>query len=151
MTNRAGNKYDESEIRRAGKAPCAPEREPDMMDTPPIRIFSKLLECNQAAFLFFLCYSGRMENEVRQHFRFSGRVQGVGFRYTAQFEARSLSLSGWVKNCADGSVELEAQGDAGAIAALVKRLRDDRFIRIESTECHSMPLEPSERGFRICF
>lgn len=48
--------------------------------------------------------------EVRKHITFHGRVQGVGFRYTAKYLARSLNLSGWVKNEWDGTVTLEVQG-----------------------------------------
>ena len=51
--------------------------------------------------------------------RVSGRVQGVGFRYALRDEARRLGLSGWVRNCADGTVEALLQGDDEAVAALV--------------------------------
>ena len=44
-------------------------------------------------------------------FAVTGRVQGVGFRYSAASQAERLDLSGWVKNHADGSVEGIAQGD----------------------------------------
>ena len=40
-----------------------------------------------------------------------GRVQGVYFRATAQREARQLGLTGWVKNRADGSVEMVVEGE----------------------------------------
>ena len=46
---------------------------------------------------------------------FYGRVQGVGFRYTAYHIAQELSLSGWVKNEFDGTVLCEVQGDGAAI------------------------------------
>ena len=49
-------------------------------------------------------------NIIRKHFFFKGRVQGVGFRYRAQNAASLYSVTGWVKNLYDGSVEMEAQG-----------------------------------------
>ena len=49
----------------------------------------------------------------------TGRVQGVAFRASTVDEARERGLTGWVRNRADGSVELEAQGDDAAIAALL--------------------------------
>jgi acylphosphatase len=45
-----------------------------------------------------------------------GRVQGVGFRWFVQENARHLELSGWVRNATDGSVELEVEGNEAAIA-----------------------------------
>ena len=89
--------------------------------------------------------------EIRQYFRFTGHVQGVGFRSTAQSSARAFGLSGWVRNCANGSVEMEAQGPEGKIAAMLKSLRDNLFICIDKTECHTIPLLTGEQGFRIRF
>lgn len=49
----------------------------------------------------------------------TGHVQGVGFRAFTVEEAREHGLTGWVRNLADGSVELEAQGDAARVDALL--------------------------------
>lgn len=49
----------------------------------------------------------------------TGRVQGVAYRVSTVFEAYARDLTGWVRNLADGSVELEAQGDAAQVAALL--------------------------------
>jgi len=46
----------------------------------------------------------------RVHVFYSGRVQGVGFRYTAQDIAMRVGLKGWVKNLEDGRVEIVAEG-----------------------------------------
>ena len=44
---------------------------------------------------------------VRKHFKITGRVQGVGFRYRAKYAASGMGLTGWVRNEWDGSVEME--------------------------------------------
>lgn len=56
-------------------------------------------------------------------FLVTGLVQGVGFRYFVQREARRLHLRGWVRNRADGSVEALAAGSARALAAFAEALR----------------------------
>jgi DNA ligase D-like protein (predicted 3'-phosphoesterase) len=52
-----------------------------------------------------------------------GSVQGVGFRYATLRRARELGLSGWVRNGADGSVEVHAEGTESTLAELVAFLR----------------------------
>ena len=54
----------------------------------------------------------------RLHLLIRGRVQGVGFRYFVVQRARSLALSGWVRNRADGTVEVRAEGERPALEAL---------------------------------
>ncbi len=49
-------------------------------------------------------------NDIAKTVNFSGRVQGVGFRYTAQRIANRYELAGYVKNMPDGSVEMLLQG-----------------------------------------
>ena len=60
---------------------------------------------------------------TRHHLRISGRVQGVGFRYSMQKEAARLGLTGWVRNRRDGSVEALVQGHEEAVAALTEWAR----------------------------
>lgn len=52
------------------------------------------------------------------HVAVRGRVQGVGFRWFVRERARSLGLSGWVRNEPDGSVEVFAVGPDGELARL---------------------------------
>ena len=56
------------------------------------------------------------ENLIRKHYWFSGRVQGVGFRYRACYIASSLGVTGWVRNNWDDRVEMEAQGSRELLA-----------------------------------
>lgn len=55
--------------------------------------------------------------------RIRGRVQGVGFRYWTQDEARALGLSGWVRNEPDGSVTALIAGRSDAVGAMLEKLR----------------------------
>lgn len=52
-----------------------------------------------------------------------GQVQGVGFRYSTQHEAKRLGLTGYARNLEDGSVEVLACGDAGQVEQLLTWLR----------------------------
>lgn len=82
-------------------------------------------------------------------FRVSGRVQGVFFRQSTADTARRLGLDGWVRNCADGSVEGHAQGAADALEALRRWLHEGppaaRVERVEWAESSETP----GRGFAI--
>jgi acylphosphatase len=60
---------------------------------------------------------------VARHYRLTGRVQGVGFRFFTERTARLEGLTGWVRNTEDGSVEVFAEGDAEAIARFEAKLR----------------------------
>lgn len=86
--------------------------------------------------------------EVRKHFVFSGRVQGVGFRYTAKYLAQSLGLTGWVKNEWDGTVTMEAQGREQMINKLLVGLNQGQFITIEWIDTKEIPVE-QESSFRV--
>jgi acylphosphatase len=56
--------------------------------------------------------------------RITGRVQGVGYRYWTEEEARDLALSGWVRNRRDGSVEALFTGAAGSVAEMLGRCHE---------------------------
>ena len=53
----------------------------------------------------------------------TGRVQGVFFRAWAKEQADRLGVGGWVRNCADGSVEALVAGDRDAVEAMIERMR----------------------------
>ncbi len=58
-----------------------------------------------------------------RHYLISGRVQGVGYRRFAEKQSRQLKLGGWVRNLADGRVELVAEGEPQRLAILEAALR----------------------------
>ena len=60
----------------------------------------------------------------RVHARVKGRVQGVGFRDFTDRSAAALKVTGWVRNLADGDVELVAEGTAGALRALLEKVSE---------------------------
>jgi acylphosphatase len=68
---------------------------------------------------------------IRRTSHFSGRVQGVGFRYTAQQAARDFKVTGYVRNMPDGRVELVAEGDEDEINLLLQLIaqRMEGFIK----------------------
>lgn len=88
-------------------------------------------------------------NIIRKHFFFKGRVQGVGFRYRAQNAASLYSVTGWVKNLYDGSVEMEAQGTEEDIDKVVQALQDSCYIVINDMYVADRQPDPHETSFRI--
>ncbi len=83
----------------------------------------------------------------RKHILFSGRVQGVGFRYHATILAQLFGCSGWVRNLGDGDVEMEIQGSVDAIEAFLSKIgKNDGYIRIDSIQTHDIP-EETDHGF----
>ena len=74
-------------------------------------------------------YINAMKQQVRVYY--SGKVQGVGFRYAAEEIARDLGLNGWVKNLPDGRVEVVAEADEEVLKDFLATIngRFSSFIR----------------------
>lgn len=79
--------------------------------------------------------------EIRKRIIFHGRVQGVGFRYTAKHLANSLGITGWVKNEWDGTVIMEVQGRETLINELLKGINRNLFIDIEWMDSEEISVE----------
>jgi acylphosphatase len=60
----------------------------------------------------------------RLHIYYSGRVQGVGFRYTVKSVSAGFEVMGTVRNLMDGRVELVAEGDPAELEAFAAAIRD---------------------------
>ena len=87
-------------------------------------------------------------SELRKRIVFHGRVQGVGFRYTAKYLAQSMGLTGWVKNEYDGTVLMEVQGREPLIFKLMEGLNNRMYIQIDWIDSKDISVK-EERGFRV--
>ena len=88
-------------------------------------------------------YGKKVDNmaEVRKRMIFHGRVQGVGFRYTAKYLAQSMKLTGWVRNDPNGTVTMEIQGRITLIHKVMEGLNRSNFINIEWIDSEDIPIE----------
>jgi acylphosphatase len=86
----------------------------------------------------------------RAHIFYTGRVQGVGFRYTVRTTAMGFDVTGTVKNLPDGRVELLAEGEKAELEAFLQAIRDSEvgsFIRQETATWSEAKAD--FRGFEI--
>jgi len=88
--------------------------------------------------------------QIQIHAWVSGLVQGVSFRYHTREQARRLGLTGWVRNRADGRVELVAEGNPASLQALLDWCRrGPSGALVDAVEHREMPAEGSFSDFRI--
>ena len=87
---------------------------------------------------------------TRKHVFVSGKVQGVGFRWSARDYASKLGLTGWVRNLPDRRVELCFQGEQGAVNEMEDwcRIGASRF-RVTGIAVSEVALVEGETGFEI--
>jgi acylphosphatase len=79
--------------------------------------------------------SSSQKPTLARRFIVRGRVQGVGFRWFVEREAHTLGIAGWVRNNADGSVEVLAMGTSDQLIGLRSRLRNGpRAARVDDVE-----------------
>jgi len=89
------------------------------------------------------------ETTIRRRLVVHGGVQGVGFRWSCAHEATALGVHGWVRNRADGTVEIAVEGPAGPVQRLVDWARHGpRHAHVERVEVTEQPVEGLD-GFRI--
>lgn len=86
---------------------------------------------------------------IRVHYMFYGSVQGVGFRYRAEYAAMRHRLTGWVRNNWNGAVEMEVQGDEDHIKAMVEEIGRGRFVEIRRIEKNMIPPVDHESSFTV--
>ena len=86
---------------------------------------------------------------VRRRVVVGGRVQGVGFRESCRRQAERLGLDGWVRNCADGTVEAVFEGPEDAVRAAVDWSREGpRWAAVRSVAVYDEEPE-GLAGFRV--
>jgi acylphosphatase len=79
---------------------------------------------------------------IARRVRVTGRVRGVFFRAWTRDEARRLGVTGWVRNCADGSVEAHVEGDETRVQALIERLNQGPpHARVDRIDVNEAPLD----------
>ena len=86
---------------------------------------------------------------IRRRLIFSGRVQGVGFRWRARQAADAVGATGWVRNDRGGTVRMELQGSEAQLDRVIDLLGRARWIRIDDIDAHRIPVETNERDFII--
>ena len=87
----------------------------------------------------------------RLHTYYSGSVQGVGFRFTAERIALSLDIMGWVKNLRDGRVEILCEGRESALKEFLAKLNNifKEYIHDCETEWDAATAEFGEFDIRF--
>ena len=82
---------------------------------------------------------------------FIGRVQGVGFRFTAHRAASRRQLTGFVRNVPDGTVEMLAQGRPEDIDDCIEDIKEYFAGYLRETRIEEIPPDPSYIDFKITF
>jgi acylphosphatase len=85
------------------------------------------------------------------HTYYSGRVQGVGFRFTAEDIAIELGVVGWVKNLRDGRVELVAEAEEDVLQEFLAKLRHYFSEYIRNEDINWLPATGEFKDFGIRF
>ena len=85
----------------------------------------------------------------RRTIHFSGRVQGVGFRYTVERAAAGRAIAGYVRNFPDGRVELVVEGSVPEIETLLADIRDRFANNISDVSTETAAATGEFDGFRI--
>ncbi len=89
------------------------------------------------------------EESITQRTLYSGRVQGVGFRWTVERFARGFPVTGFVRNLSDGRVELVASGTAETLNSLHAAIATHFASNITSVDSESVDNPENWEDFRI--
>jgi len=85
------------------------------------------------------------------HLLISGRVQGVGYRVSAYEKGQQLGLTGWVRNRADGRVEMQIQGEQAQLQQMIEWADNGpRFAEVKNIELLEQAISDEFNDFQIC-
>lgn len=84
---------------------------------------------------------------IRKRLRFTGHVQGVGFRYRAEHAAAMTGATGWVRNDPDGAVSMEIQATEEMIDRVIQIIEAGTYIRIDTIDAGTISIRQDERRF----
>lgn len=87
----------------------------------------------------------------RYQIKFTGVVQGVGFRYYSTQIANKHACTGWVKNLNDGSVLMEIQGSSESIKKVLEEINNIKHIIIDSIDQYPIDLIDNETSFTVSY
>ena len=82
---------------------------------------------------------------------FIGRVQGIGFRFTAFDIANRYNLTGMVRNLPNGTVEMLTQGRPDDIDDCIRDIKESFASYIRETKIEEIPINPEYKDFKITF
>ena len=88
---------------------------------------------------------------IAKFITFTGRVQGVGFRFTARRAAQRRQLTGYVRNIPNGSVEMLAQGRGEEIDDCIQDLKEYFSGYIKEAKIEEIPFDSNYTDFEITF
>jgi len=81
---------------------------------------------------------------------YEGNVQGVGFRWTVRDAAKGFDVTGWVRNLADGRVEMQVNGDESEVLAFIDAIKTSELAsHIRRQQESRLQIGPNVRGFEI--
>ena len=83
------------------------------------------------------------------HLYFTGTVQGVGFRFTVEDIANSLTVSGWAKNLRDRRVEVVVEGEEEVLLEFLEKINQHFSRYIKDTEINWRPASGEFKDFQI--
>ena len=88
---------------------------------------------------------------IARYITFTGRVQGVGFRFTARRAAQRRQLTGFVRNTPNGSVEMLAQGNPVEIDDCIQDIKEYFSGYLKEVKIEEIPVETKYTDFQITF